>query len=136
MTVDERDIVEARAEVERWLDREHHRIPSSHFGLAVATVFYAERKAAAEILRLRAEVAALQSDVTDLVQAASDEATAFEALRSEALEVVGPFAEAKSCLDNAFPDHGEIWETSAAMMIEARHLRNAAKFLAKHGDTK
>lgn len=82
------------------------------------------------------EIETLKSDVTDLVQAASDEATALEAIRSEALEVVGPFAEAKSCLDNTFPDHGEIWETSAAMMIEARHLRNAAKFLAKHGGSK
>lgn len=125
---DERDIVaEARAIVPtlNWAPPEILR-----------GMLEAYDEAAAEILRLRAEVAALQSDVTDLVQAASDEATALEAIRSEALEVVGPFAEAKSCLDNTFPDHGEIWETSAAMMIEARHLRNAAKFLAKHGGSK
>lgn len=129
MTVDERDIVaEARAIVPtlNWAPPEILRGMLEAYDEARAEIPRLRAEVAAEIVRLREEL--------EMVSAIAERvALDRNALRLEALEVVGPFAEAKSCLDNTFPDHGEIWETSAAMMIEARHLRNAAKFLAKHG---
>jgi len=78
-----------------------------------------------------ADTNTLCSEYGDLARAAL---TALSPTRDELIEALRPFVEAANCLDGDEPDRMEIWEHSAAMEIEARHLLKARAVLAKEAD--
>ncbi|KFL27630.1 hypothetical protein JP75_25215 [Devosia riboflavina] len=68
-----------------------------------------------------------------ILQSLSADNARLRADLSEAVEVLKPFAEASANLDDSHPNGSPIWESPAAMGIDAKHLRAAQSFLDTQG---
>lgn len=83
---------------------------------------------AAKALRAIPQVRAEAWDAGEHEGCGIDSERAFHSI--SARKIIRPFAEAADDLDDHHPDSSPIWESSAAMSINARDLRAARDFLA------
>jgi len=73
------------------------------------------------------------SEAATTIETQAAEIERLRASLAEALDLLMPFAEAADDLDDAHPDHTNIWEAPAAGGIDAIDLRAARDFITKHG---
>lgn len=78
---------------------------------------------------------ALMDEAATTIETQAAEIARLRASLEEALDLLMPFADAASDLDDSHPDHIDIWEAPAAGGIDAGDLRAARDFVNRVGET-
>ena len=92
-------------------------------GDEVGAAFFNE--VATALTEARAEIETKTQAIADMARQIYEMRSKHDTLRARVREVVGPFADAASDLDDTDKDSTDIWEAPCAMQVNVGHLRAA-----------